>query len=155
MELKLYISYMRKIVLLLLVLISSLSYGQVKQFSTDSIEVLDKSGVVKVYECKSKFTYTRTNCMLLSNDIRVYNFLIPGSSFMDLDLLVFMDTGYSVDMSDTTMIFEDDFRNIPENHKMGVVYQTSDGGTTTQLIQYVDSSGIYFVKRDQTQIKFR
>ena len=138
--------------LVLLLCITSFASGQVTKFKTDTIEVYDKSGTVKKYKCEATFTYTHYTFMLLCKDRRVYDFLIPGTSFMDLDMLAFTDTGYSVDMNDSTMNV-----NPSDTTKtnVGIVYQTTDGHAKTQLVQYVDSTGIYLIKRDKTKIKFK
>ena len=141
-----------KYILFLLVGISSFVYGQSTKFKTDSIEVYDISGKIKRYKCETTFTYTNRSFMLFCKDRRVYDFLIPGTSFMDLDILVYDDTGYSVNMNDSTMNIS---RSKHINFNTGTLYESKDGYIRSQIVQYVDTTGIYLIKKDKTKIKFK
>jgi hypothetical protein len=145
---------MKKLLLVLALGISIFSNAQnTSKFSTDSIEVLDKSGKIKTFECKCNFVYTNNNFIMTCKDRRVTSFLIPGSSFMDLDLTVFYDTGYTVNMNDSssTPTIGDSTRL----NGIGVIYENYESYRKSQYIQYIDTTGVSMILRDKTYIKFK
>lgn len=145
---------MRTLFLSILMTLCTISYGQgVSKFSTDSIEVSDKTGKVKYFSCDCDFVYTDYNFIMNCSDNRVTSFLLPSSSFMDIGLVIFYDSGYTVDMRDSTGTASiGDSSNV---NNIGVIYQTYESGEKMQFIQYVDSTGLSLIKRDKTYIKFK
>lgn len=82
----------------------------------------------------------------------VYSFLNPSTEFMSLNLMTFMDTGFSVDMNDS-IVDVNPSDSVKLN--MGVIYEVMESKMRNQIIQYFDSTGIYFIRKDRARIKFK
>jgi hypothetical protein len=127
---------MRKIILFLAILISTSVFGQ-RTFIFDSIAVLDGGDTIKI-KCKTHIKYTPDGFILISEDHRVYSYLLPTIEFTDPQYVEFYDTGAG--LSDSTskipvVIYQSEFKKI-------------------QVAQYIKDGTILFMKRNNTGIKF-
>jgi hypothetical protein len=127
---------MRKITLFLGILISTSIFGQ-KTFVFDSIAVLDGNDTIKI-EAKTHIKYSLGSFMLISEDKRVYSYLLPTIEFTNPQYIEFYDTGTLLADSTSTIpvaIYQSEFKKI-------------------QVAQYIKNGGVLFMKRNNTGIKF-
>ena len=150
---------MRKIVFLFsMILLSTYTYGQgMSKFSSRSAEVTDASDTKKVIDCNCDFVYTDYRFFMNCKEKSIYTFLLPGSEFMNLGIVVLHDTGFIVDLQDSTGAAMPS-KSIPDStqvNNIGVIYETYDAYRKMQYIQRVETDGVILIKRDKTQIKFK
>jgi len=127
---------MKKIIVIFVILINTSVFSQ-KTFKFDSIAVIDVADTIKL-KCKTYFIYNTDGFILISEDNRVYSYLLPTIEFTDSQCLEFYDTGTA--LSDSTsktpvVIYQSIFKKI-------------------QVAQYVKNNTILFMKRNKTGIKF-
>ena len=127
---------MRKITLLLAILINTCLFAQ-NTFNFDSIAVIDNSDTIKI-KCKTYFKYSLDGFILISEDHRIYSYLLPTIEFTNPQYVEFYSTGML--LSDSTSlipvaIYQSDFKKI-------------------QVAQYIKQGSILFMKRNNTGIKF-
>lgn len=127
---------MKKLITLLLLTIPTLVWSQ-KTFKFDSLSVFRPSDTL-VIKCKSSLIYTHIGFTLVSDDRRIYSFLLPGSEFLDLQAISFYDT--KMTLTDSTF-----------NSPISIYYtQYND----IQVAQYVRPKSITLMKKDKTGIIF-
>ncbi len=127
---------MKKLITILLLTIPTLAWSQ-KTFKFDSLSVVRPNDTL-VIKCKSSLIYTQIGFTLVSDDSRVYSFLLPGSEFLELQAVSFYDT--KMTLTDSTF-----------NSPISVYYtQYND----IQVAQYVRPKSITLMKKDKTGIIF-
>lgn len=106
-------------------------------YKFDSLKVFDGADTIRI-ACKTSIIYYPKGFTLISNDSRVYTYLLPGSEFHNTQYLAFYDTGSL--LQDTTsfnpvVIYQNKFKN-------------------TQLAQYIVNGNIALRKRNNSGIIF-
>ncbi len=128
--------------------------AQAPSYSTDSIEVNDRFGVIKKLEVKTSFQFLNDSLFNLDcSDKRVYSFLLPNTQFLNNSVISFQDTGYTLTMNDTVSvnINVSDSTSVGTSN-LGILYQSLN--TPHQIIMLTDSTGVKVIKNDKTYIKF-
>jgi len=126
---------MKKVILLLFIPFNMVVAQQAYKF--DSLKVFDGADTIRI-ACKTSIIYYPKGFTLISNDSRVYTYLLPGSEFHNTQYLAFYDTGSL--LQDTTsfnpvVIYQNKFKN-------------------TQLAQYIVNGNIALRKRNNSGIIF-
>ena len=107
-----------------------------------SVEIVDKNNYV-TFKSNTTFIYFPTGFTLISEDKRIYSYLVPGIEFYKIDNLTFYDTG---SILEDTLLFSKKFPV--------VVYKCTLKNKEVEVAQQVDSLSIYLMKRNLTGIKF-
>lgn len=141
-----------KKILVIMILLSNMVYSQqVLQLKSDSLKVIDATGFPKNESVNTSFVFNGNSMMINSDDKRIHSFLVPGSEFMGYEMIIFTDSGYTIDMDDSTGTFTDTNAVKPN---LGVLYQSVYPEYPAQIIQVVSDSTITLIKRDRTFIVF-
>lgn len=141
---------MRNLFLLIATLVNVVCIGQISNNKTDSIEIYDKLTGIKKLPAVTKFDYLTNRVFNLDcSDRRVYSFLIPNTQFWDNSVISFEDTGYLFTMGDTVTV---NISDTVKTNNLGSLHQSLS--SPDQVIIVADSTGIKFIKKDRTYIKF-
>lgn len=132
--------------------LTSVVKAQVPNNQTDSIEIYDRLTGLKKLPAKTTFDYLSNRIFNLDcSDKRVYSFLLPNTQFWDNSVISFQDTGYMFSMSDTVTV-NITATDSTSTENLGILHQSLS--TPDQVIIVSDSTGIKFIKRDKTYIRF-
>lgn len=131
---------MGKIILIVALLASSISFAQVS-YSVKTVEILDRDCPMRL-RTNVTIIYFPTGFTIISEDKRLYSYLVPGIEFFSVDNLTFYDTGKTLN---DTLLF-------PKGSP-AVIYQ-STLKTKVEIAQHVDSNSVTIMKRNLTGIKF-
>ena len=125
--------------ILVLLVLNQLAKAQQTTFDFKSIEVVDLEGKKVNKNIKTTFIYYPSGFTIISDEYKVYSFLVPGTEFNELKAVSFVDTGteLQLDTGDTMH---------------AIIYQSTI--RPYQVAQLIGRDIIFLKKKDKTSIKF-
>ena len=129
---------MKKTITLVFLIASTFCFAQ-KPVTFDSIAVITTKDTIKL-KCKTTIIYSERGLSIISEDKRLYSFILPGIEFADPQVICF---------NDTKQILDDP---LAEAEGPIIIYQSiySD----MQVAQYIREESITLVKKDKSGISF-
>ena len=129
---------MKNLLVLLLLIASSLCFAQ-KPITFDSIAVVSIKDTIRI-KCKTTIVYSEKGFAIVSEDARVYSYLLPGIEFTTPQAICFYDIREQLDDAEAetegpVLIYQSSFREI-------------------QVAQYVRQESITLMKKDKSGISF-
>ena len=126
-------------VIVLFLVINHFANAQQTTFDFQSIEVVDLDGKQINKNIKTTFIYYPSGFTLISNDYKIYSFLVPGIEFNKLKAVSFVDINQTIklDTADTMN---------------AIIYQSTI--RPYQVAQLVGRDEILLKKKDKSSIKF-
>ena len=126
-------------VIILFLVINHLAKSQQTTFDFQSIEVINLDGNKINKNIKTTFIYYPSGFTLISNDYKIYSFLVPGTEFNKLKAVSFVDINQTIklDTADTMN---------------AIIYQSTI--RPYQVAQLVGRDEILLKKKDKSSIKF-
>jgi len=129
---------MKNLFVLLLLITSSLCFAQ-KPITFDSIAVVSVKDTIRI-KCKTTIVYSEKGFAIVSEDARVYSYLLPGIEFTTPQAICFYDIREQLDDTEAdtegpVLIYQSSFREI-------------------QVAQYVRQESITLMKKDKSGISF-
>ena len=149
---------MRKVLFAIIISLTFHSHGQeMSTFNCKTAEVIDGSGDTIIVDCNCGFIYTDYFFFMSCIEKKIHSFLLPGTEFKPLPFIKFDDTGWYVNMSDSTgsAMQSNSLIDSTMINNIGVIYRTADGHKEMDFIQYVERDGLTLIKRDKTKVKFK
>lgn len=129
---------MKNLLVLLLLFVSTLCLAQ-KPITFDSIAVVSVKDTIRI-KCKTTIIYGEMGFAIVSEDARVYSYLLPGIEFTKPQAIFFYYTREQLDDKETdfegpVLIYQNTFKE-------------------TKVAQYVRNESITLVKKDKSGISF-
>ena len=129
---------MKNILAILMLTIAGTCLAQ-KPITFDSIAVMSTKDTIKI-KCKTTIVYSEKGFAIVSEDTRVYSYLLPGIEFTTPQAICFYDIRQeledkSVGTEGPVLIYQSAFKEI-------------------QVAQYVRHESITLMKKDKTGISF-
>lgn len=123
----------------LLLLIASFSAFAQKPITFDSIAVVSAKDTIRI-KCKTTIVYSEKGFAIVSEDARVYSYLLPGIEFIKPQAICFYDIRQELEDKEAktegpVLIYQSDFKDI-------------------QVAQYVRHESITLMKKDKSGISF-
>jgi len=125
--------------ILVLLVLNQLAKAQQTEFEFRSIEVVDLNGKKVNKDIKTTFIYYPSGFTLISDEYKIYSFLVPGTEFNKLKAVSFTDINQTIQL-DTT-----DTMN-------AIIYQSTI--RPYQVAQLIGRDIIFLKKKDKSSIKF-
>lgn len=129
---------MKKILAILMLAITGNCLAQ-KPITFDSIAVMSAKDTIKI-KCKTTIVYSEKGFAIVSEDARVYSYLLPGIEFTTPQAICFYDIRQEL---------ED---KVAGTEGPVLIYQS--GFKEIQVAQYVRHESITLMKKDKTGISF-
>ena len=125
--------------LLLLLVLNHFANAQQTTFDFKSIEVIDLEGKKVNKNTKTTFIYYPSGFTIISDEYKVYSFLVPGTEFNELKAVSFIDINQTIklDTADTMN---------------AIIYQSTI--RPYQVAQLIGRDIIFLKKKDKSSIKF-
>jgi len=125
--------------LILFLFINHLAKSQQTSFGFQSIEVVDYNGNTINENIKTTFIYYPSGFTLISDEYKVYSFLVPGVEFNKLKAISFFDLNQTIKLDTTDTM-------------SAIIYQSTI--RPYQVAQLIGNDIIFLKKKDKTSIKF-
>ena len=125
--------------LILFLFINHLAKSQQTSFDFQSIEVVDYNGNTINKNIKTTFIYYPSGFTLISDEYKVYSFLVPGVEFNKLKAISFFDLNQTIKLDTTDTM-------------SAIIYQSTI--RPYQVAQLIGKDIIFLKKKDKTSIKF-
>ena len=126
-------------VIILFIFINHFAKAQQTTFDFLSIEVVDLDGNRVNKNIKTTFIYYPSGFTLISNDYKIYSFLVPGVEFRKLKAVSFTDINQTIKLDTTDTI-------------NAIIYQSTI--RPYQIAQLIGRDEIILKKKDKTSIRF-
>ena len=125
--------------ILVLLVLNQLAKAQQTTFDFKSIEVVDLEGKKVNKNIKTTFIYYPSGFTIISDEYKVYSFLVPGTEFNELKAVSFTDINQTIklDTADTMS---------------AIIYQSTI--RPYQVAQLIGRDIIFLKKKDKSSIKF-
>ena len=129
---------MKNLFVLFFLITSSLCFAQ-KPITFDSIAVVSTKDTIRI-KCKTTIIYSEKGFTIVSEDARVYSYLLPGIEFTTPQAICFYDIREQLDDQEAdcegpVLIYQSTFKE-------------------TQVAQYVRHESITLMKKDKSGISF-
>ena len=125
--------------LLLLLVLNHFANAQQTTFDFQSIEIINLDGNKINKNIKTTFIYYPSGFTIISDEYKVYSFLVPGTEFNELKAVSFIDINQTIklDTADTMN---------------AIIYQSTI--RPYQVAQLIGRDIIFIKKKDKSSIKF-